>query len=131
MTEPALRVLCVEDEVGLREDLIAEMGDCGHLVTAAADGLVGLAIALSEPFDLILCDMRMPKLDGLAVLSELRRQGGTNSETPFVLMTAYDDASLVDEAQRLGATDFILKPVCYTALDELVRTFGTCWPTVV
>lgn len=125
--EPApFRLLCIEDEADLRDDLLSELRDLGHAPIGAADGLAGLALALSEPFDLILCDMRMPRLDGLEVLAELRRQGGVNGNTPFALLTAYDDDALFRRALALGAARVVLKPVSYAEMDQLVR--GLCPP---
>ncbi|PYO35242.1 MAG: response regulator, partial [Gemmatimonadetes bacterium] len=62
------RVLVVDDEPGLRQSLGLLLADAGYDVVAEGDGKRGLERALAEPFDLILCDVRMPGLDGLAFL---------------------------------------------------------------
>ena len=70
------RVLVVDDEPGLRQSLGLLLADAGYAVTAEGDGRRGLERALAEPFDLILCDVRMPGLDGLAFLRGYRERGG-------------------------------------------------------
>jgi two-component system response regulator AtoC len=110
------RVLIIDDEPGLRQSLGLLLGDAGYDVAAEADGRRGLARGLAEPFDLILCDVRMPRLDGLGFLREYQAGGGT---ALVIMMSAYggEDAALA--AMQEGAYDYIPKPF---RPDEVVLT---------
>jgi len=120
MTAEPLRILCIEDEPDLREDLVGELRDSGCLARSAADGLEGLALALSERFDLVLCDVRLPKLDGLGVLQQIRLHDGAAARVPVVFLSAYDDADLRTKAAHAGCDGFLLKPVSYARLAETI-----------
>ncbi len=110
------RVLIVDDEPGLRQSLGLLLSDAGYEVAAESDGRGALARAISEPVDLILCDVRMPQLDGLAFLRAYRAKGGS---ALVIMMSAYggEDAALA--AMKEGAYDYIPKPF---RSDEVVLT---------
>jgi two-component system, NtrC family, response regulator AtoC len=101
------RVLIVDDEPGLRQSLGLLLGDAGYEVAAESDGRRALARATTEPFDLVLCDVRMPALSGLEFLRAYREQGGT---ALVIMMSAYggEDAALA--AMKEGAYDYVPKP---------------------
>ncbi len=101
------RVLVVDDEPGLRQSLGLLLGDAGYEVAAESDGRDALERALREPFDLILCDVRMPQLGGLEFMRAYRERGGT---ALVIMMSAYggEDAALA--AMKEGAYDYIPKP---------------------
>jgi two-component system response regulator AtoC len=101
------RVLVVDDEPGLRQSLGLLLADAGYEVAAEGNARRALERALAEPFDLILCDVRMPELDGLAFLRQYRRENGA---ALVVMMSAYggEDAALA--AMKEGAYDYIPKP---------------------
>jgi CheY-like chemotaxis protein len=104
----ACRVLLVEDEEAIAELYATVLKANGHLVTHAVDGLAGLDAIRSGQFDLILLDIRMPRMDGLAMLRQIvAEQIATN--TPVVILTNYDDPILRQEAADLGAKDYLLK----------------------
>src|SRR6059036_3678770 len=111
-----IRVLVIDDEPGLRQSLGLLLVDAGCEVAAEGDGRRGLERALAESFDLILCDVRMPELDGLAFLRGYRGQGGA---ALVIMMSAYggEDAALA--AMHEGAYDYIPKPF---RPDEVVLT---------
>lgn len=119
MNAPA-RILLVEDEPELREDLAAELRDMGYVVGEADDGLAALTLALTEPFDLIVCDVRLPSLDGMELLAKLRRDSGCNSAIPFVFTTAYADESLRRRADALGCSHYLVKPIDFDLLFTLI-----------
>jgi two-component system, NtrC family, response regulator AtoC len=112
------RVLVVDDEPGLRQSLGLLLGDAGYEVTGESDGARALERALKsgESFDLILCDVRMPRLSGLEFLRAYRQGGGT---ALVIMMSAYggEDAALA--AMKEGAYDYIPKPF---RPDEVVLT---------
>jgi len=110
------RVLVVDDEPGLRQSLGLLLSDAGYAVTPESDGRKALERALAEPFDLVLCDVRMPEMDGLAFLRTYRSRGGTGL---VIMMSAYggEDAALA--AMKEGAYDYLPKPF---RPDEVVLT---------
>ncbi|HMJ59992.1 MAG TPA: sigma-54 dependent transcriptional regulator, partial [Gemmatimonadales bacterium] len=109
-------VLVVDDEPGLRQSLGLLLSDAGYAVTAESDGKKALDRALAESFDLVLCDVRMPEMDGLAFLRSYRSRGG---DALVIMMSAYggEDAALA--AMKEGAYDYLPKPF---RPDEVVLT---------
>ena len=107
------RVLIAEDESVLRESLAELLHDEGYEVVQAADGREVQKSVLREPVDLILSDVRMPEVDGMALLAYLRQ---TVPETPVILMTAYGTVQNAVTAIRAGAFDYLLKPVQFDDL---------------
>jgi two-component system response regulator AtoC len=102
-----VKILIIDDDAGLRKSLSLILGDAGYDVVQAEDGEVGLATALEQNPDIILCDVRMPKLDGLEFLDAYREaQGGAL----VLVMTAYGGLDLAVEAMKKGAYDYIPKP---------------------
>ena len=111
-----MRVLIVDDDASLRHSLGLLLGDAGHSVTAEGDPEQGLQLALEERFDLILCDVRMPKLDGLGFLRRYREQAG---DSILIMMSAYGTEDAALEAIREGAYDWLRKPF---RPDEVILT---------
>jgi two-component system, NtrC family, response regulator AtoC len=110
------RVLVVDDEAGLRHTLTLILRDEGYSVTVASDGEEGLRLAQADPPELVLCDVRMPRSDGLDFLERYRAAGG---EGLVIMMSAYGSQESAIEAMRRGAYDYISKP--FNA-DEVVLT---------
>jgi two-component system response regulator AtoC len=101
------RVLVIDDEAGLRHTLLLILRDEGYRVTVADDGESGLRTALAEQPDLILCDIRMPRMGGLDFLQRYQDGGGTGL---VIMMSAYGALETAVEAMRRGAYDYISKP---------------------
>ena len=123
-----LRVVIVEDEDIIRKGLVCtvdwqSMGAC--IVGEAADGEEGLQVVREQQPDVVLTDIRMPRLSGLAMAEALRQSG---SHVAIVFLTSYADFTYAQEALRLGAVDYLLKPVEEEALravlQKLVRAGG-------
>ncbi len=110
------RVLIVDDEPGLRQSLGLLLSDAGYEVAAESDGKTALERATGEAFDMILCDVRMPHLDGLSFLRAYRAAGG---EALVVMMSAYGAEDAAIEAMKEGAYDYIAKPF---RPDEVILT---------
>lgn len=110
------RVLVVDDEPGLRQSLGLLLADAGYDVVAEGDGAHALERALGDPFDLILCDVRMPDMDGLAFLRAYKKRGGA---ALVIMMSAYGGEEAALSAMKEGAYDYIPKPF---RPDEVVLT---------
>lgn len=109
--EQPLRILVGEDDAAVARLYAAYAEGRGHRVTVALDGAEALAAALSDPPDLILLDVSLPKLDGRDVLRQLRANPRTTG-VPVVVVTAYGgDQHLRDLLLELGAWDVLEKPV--------------------
>lgn len=101
-----MRLLVVEDQAELRRLLIGMLEDEGYAVDAAADGAEGLAKAQSWPYDAILLDIMLPKVDGWKLLEELRE----THHTPVLILSARDALSDRVLGLDLGGDDFLTKP---------------------
>lgn len=104
-------ILCIEDEEALRRDLAEELLDAGYRVVEAVNGDDALLQLKSVHPDLILCDICMPGMDGYELLRRLQASGKDYAETPFIFLTALADRREVVEGKRMGADDYLVKPV--------------------
>lgn len=111
-----MKILIIDDDSGLRKSVSLILTDAGYEVVHAEDGEQGLSVAGEERPDIILCDVRMPKLDGLAFLGRYRESGG---EALALVMTAYGSLEMAVEAMKKGAYDYIPKPF---GADEVLLT---------
>ncbi len=102
------RLLVIDDDAIVRDSIVAYLADSGFQVQEAENGEHGLEIFRDDPPDLILCDLRMPRLDGLGVLRQVRKE---SPETPFIVVSGAGVMADVVEALRLGASDYIIKPI--------------------
>ena len=107
------RVLVVDDEANARDALLTILKEEGYAVEAAEDGEQGLARLESFRPDAVLCDVRMPKVDGLEVLTRAREAG---HDAIFVMMTAFGSIELAVDAMRKGAENFLTKPLDVNAV---------------
>ena len=101
------RILVVDDEESMREFLRILLEKQGHEVSTAEDGEAGLHQAMDRGADLVISDIRMPRLDGVGLLTRLREHG---LETPVILVTAYASRDSAIQAMKQGAFDYITKP---------------------
>jgi PAS domain S-box-containing protein len=102
------RILYIEDDENQRRTLSSRLRTKGYSVTAAASGQPGLRLFKSRNFDVILCDLNMPKINGLDVLDEIRRK---DRDIPFIILSAHGTASLAVKAIEKGANHSVLKPI--------------------
>ena len=93
------KILIVEDEPDIQELLGAYLRDAGYETAVAADGVEALSLFQTQPFDLVLLDVMLPKIDGFGVCEMIRRQ----SQVPVLMLTALDG-----EADQLRGLDWIL-----------------------
>ena len=101
------RILVVDDEPKMRRLLELALVGIGHDVVQAGDGAEALELLARDPCDLVLTDMRMPRMDGLGLLRGMREIG---LETPVIVLTAHGTIESAVEAMKLGAVDYILRP---------------------
>lgn len=111
-----MKILVIDDDRGHRKSLSLILGDAGYEVRSAEDGEEGLEKALAERPQIILCDVRMPKKDGIAFLKEYREAGG---DALVLVMTAYGSIELATQAMKVGAYDYLPKPF---GADEVLLT---------
>ncbi len=107
MHEPP-RILTIEDVDTVRHSIVGYLSDSGYEVIEAENGRVGLQRILLDRPDVVLCDLRMPELDGLDVLAEI---GRFLPETPVIVVSGTGDVQDAVQALRLGAWDYIMKPI--------------------
>ena len=103
-----MRVLVVEDEKRLAENIARALREsAGYAVDVAGDGEQGLYLAESVPYDLIVLDLMLPKLDGHTLLTRYRKDGHSN---PVLVLTARDEKESVVKLLNAGADDYLAKP---------------------
>ncbi len=107
-TMPSKTILIIDDEVYIRESARSCLEDYGFNVIEAKDGCEGLKKFEKEHPDLILCDLRMPEMDGLEVLDAVRK---SQPETPIIIVSGAGNIKDTVRALRLGAWDYIIKPI--------------------
>jgi two-component system, chemotaxis family, chemotaxis protein CheY len=119
----AMRILLVEDDARLRNLVARLMRVFGFRdIAQANNGEEALERLADGPVDLILTDMNMPGMDGIAMVRQLRRQGDT---TPVIMLTGEDDARTQARAKRVGVTHYVHKPIDADELSETIqRTLG-------
>jgi len=114
------KILIVEDEDAIRrvlKKIISEEND-SYQVEEAEDGLIGLEMITKSDYDLVLCDIKMPKIDGMEVLEKAKK---IKSEIPIVMISGHGDLDIAVSAMRLGAFDYISKPPDLNRLLNTVR----------
>ena len=118
-----MRILLVEDDARLRNLVARLMRVFGFRdIAQANNGEEALERLADGPVDLILTDMNMPGMDGIAMVRQLRRQGDT---TPVIMLTGEDDARTQARAKRVGVTHYVHKPIDADELSETIqRTLG-------
>ncbi len=118
-----LKVLVVEDEELIRRGIVLTTDwaslDC-VVIAEASNGEEGLKIALEKKPDIIIADIRMPKMDGLEMLKELR---DNESTACVIILTSYSSFEYARSALRLGVFDFVLKPFHDGELEDVIRRF--------
>lgn len=113
-----MRVLVVEDDIDLNRQLVSAMIDAGYAVDTALDGEDGFHLGDTEPYDLAILDIGLPKMDGISVLEEWRRAG---RNMPVILLTARDRWSDKVAGMDAGADDYVAKPFHMEELLARVR----------
>lgn len=110
-------ILIVEDEPDIQELLCAYLRNAGYAPVAAGDGVAALELFRSQPFDLVLLDIMLPKIDGFGVCELIRRQ----SQIPILMLTALDGEDEQLRGFGLNIDDYVTKPFSMPVLLEKIR----------
>ncbi|HCF04269.1 response regulator transcription factor [Flavobacterium sp.] len=113
-----MRILIVEDEVGILQFLQQGLEEEGYTIVTATDGEKALELLTNESFDLVLLDWMLPKLTGLEVCKAYRLQ---NKTSPIIFLTAKDTVQETIEGLQAGANDYIKKPFSFDELVERIK----------
>lgn len=113
-----MRILVVEDEPGVSQFIQQGLRESGYVVDTARDGREGLEYALSIPYEAIILDIMMPKMNGVEMLAEMRNQ---RIKTPVLLLTARDTVEDRVKGLDAGADDYLVKPFAFSELLARLR----------
>lgn len=113
-----MKILIVEDEIGIANFLQQGLEEEGYTVLVANDGKTGLELALSQKVNIILLDWILPKMTGIEVCKLIRK---TDTTTPIIFLTAKDTVQETIEGLKAGANDYIKKPFSFDELVERIK----------
>jgi DNA-binding NarL/FixJ family response regulator len=137
MTEARKKIVCIEDDRAVVEMIAEDLAARGFEVTVARDGHDGFVAILKNMPDLVLCDISMPVMSGYEVLERLNALAPRLGRIPFVFLTALSDRDSELRARRLGADDYVTKPIDFDMLEMIInaRLAGVArnevWPKLV
>jgi DNA-binding response OmpR family regulator len=117
-----MKILVVDDEEDARELFYTILSGEGYDVTLANDGEAALNVLNKDPYDLVITDIKMPVMDGLQLLQEIRKTG---SKTDVIMVTAYGEVETYLKAMSLGAAEYINKPIRIKELKRIVHKVVT------
>ncbi len=113
-----MKILVVDDEQGARDLFHTILTDEGYDVSVANGGEEALVLFKSNLFNLVITDIKMPVMDGLQLLQEIRKMG---SKTDVIMVTAYGEVESYLKAMSLGAAEYINKPIRIKELKRIVH----------
>ena len=116
----AKRILLVEDDAETAELIAEDLQERGYIVSIANDGHSGLSAILKTDPDLVLCDINMPGMSGFEVMEQLVALAPSHEAVPFVFLTARTDRDSELKGRRLGADDYVTKPVDFEILASII-----------
>ncbi|MBI1387170.1 MAG: response regulator [bacterium] len=103
-----MKILLVDDDERVRKTLRIHITKAGHVLHEADNGQDGWSEFQNSVFDLVLCDIRMPRLNGIELVKLIRQ---INPRVPVVMLSGFMESTVVEEALAAGATDYLSKPV--------------------
>jgi len=121
MPDARRKILCIEDDRETAALIAEELVDRGFDVSLAYGGVEGLMAIMKSTPDLVLCDISMPSMTGLEVLERLNEIAPRFGKIPFVFLTALVDRENELRARRLGADDYVTKPIDFERLCFIIR----------
>lgn len=114
-----LRILVVEDNVDIAENIGDYLKAQGHIMDFAMDGIGGLHLAITQEYDVLILDIMLPGMDGITLCNKLREAGG--KQTPVLMLTARDTLSDKLEGFKAGADDYLIKPFALQELEARIK----------
>jgi DNA-binding NarL/FixJ family response regulator len=122
MAEVQKKILCIEDDRETAQLMAEELVDRGFQVIVAHDGAEGFVTVLKESPDLVLCDVGLPAMSGFELLERLiELTPRVGSLSPFVFVTALSDRGSELRGRRLGADDYVTKPIDFDILEMIIK----------
>jgi DNA-binding response OmpR family regulator len=115
------KILCVEDDLETAALIAEEFEERGYEMALAHDGQAGFAAVLKLQPDLVLCDVSMPLMSGFELLNRLTELTPRFASVPFIFLTALGDRDNQLKGRRLGADDYVVKPIDFEILDTIIR----------
>lgn len=116
-----MRLLIIEDDPNIRAYVQKGLKEAGHSVDTAEDGENGLHLASQEPYDVLIIDRMLPKLDGLSIIRALR---GSGNRTGVLILSALGDVDDRVTGLRAGGDDYLVKPFAFVELMARIETLG-------
>ena len=114
------KILCIEDDLETAELIAEDLEERGYDMALAHDGQAGFSAVLKLQPDLVLCDVSMPVMNGFAVLDRLTELTPRFASMPFVFLTALGDRDNQLKGRRLGADDYVVKPIDFEILAAII-----------
>jgi DNA-binding response OmpR family regulator len=121
MVSPGKKILCIEDDSETAALVAEDLEERGYAVTVALDGHSGFSAILKIGPDLVLCDISMPGMSGFEVLERLTALAPQFEAVPFVFLTALGDRDTELKGRRLGADDYVTKPIDFEMLAAIIE----------
>ena len=119
------KILIIDDEMAPRESIRMVLKD-RYAVATATGALEGLNMIAQEPVDLVVMDIKMPRMDGIEVLEEVRKDPALKLIPVVMLTSSRQDKDLLDSYIN-GVNAYVVKPVDFTKFSELMDTLGSYW----
>jgi two-component system OmpR family response regulator len=116
-----LRILVIEDDPEAASYLVKGLSELGHTADQAADGQTGLEMSQDRDYDILIVDRMLPKMDGLSVIQELRRDG---NHTPVLILSALGQVDDRVKGLKAGGDDYLPKPYAFTELQARVEALA-------
>jgi DNA-binding response OmpR family regulator len=115
------KIVCIEDDLETAELIAEEFEERGYLMTLAHDGQAGFSAVLKVQPHVVLCDVSMPVMGGFEVLDRLTELTPGFAEMPFIFLTALGNRDNQLKGRRLGADDYVVKPIDFEMLDTIIK----------
>jgi DNA-binding response OmpR family regulator len=137
MVSPGKKILCIEDDSETAALVAEDLEERGYAVTVALDGQSGFGEILKIEPDLVLCDISMPGMSGFELLERLTALAPRFEDMPFVILTALADRDTELKGRRLGADDYVTKPIDFEILAAIIEARlgrsgrNEIWPSLV
>lgn len=122
-----MRILVVEDDESIRNMLGAWLGTLGYEALLAADGLEGIIVFNDQKPDMVITDCWMPKVNGATLTHHVKSQ---DQNTPVIMLTGFSERFSRAEAERLGANEYMQKPINLARLQQVVEMYDRYYTTI-